>query len=71
MSEHQRYRSIFRPGLLEWRLRIVTGGGSEIGRCPYFGRDTAHRRRHALAQCVNGYGPLRARPGIENDPGCR
>ncbi len=29
----QRYRSVFRPGLFEGQVAIVTGGGSGIGRC--------------------------------------
>ena len=33
MSEGNRYRSIFRPGLFEGQVHIVTGGGSGIGRC--------------------------------------
>ncbi len=33
MSDGDRYRSIFRPGLFEGQVHIVTGGGSGIGRC--------------------------------------
>ena len=33
MSPAFRYRSIFRAGMLEGRVAIVTGGGSGIGRC--------------------------------------
>jgi citronellol/citronellal dehydrogenase len=30
---HDRYRSVFRPGLFAGQVMIVTGGGSGIGRC--------------------------------------
>jgi NAD(P)-dependent dehydrogenase (short-subunit alcohol dehydrogenase family) len=33
LSETTRYRSVFRPGLFDGKVAIVTGGGSGIGRC--------------------------------------
>jgi citronellol/citronellal dehydrogenase len=32
-ASNERYRSVFRPGLLEGRTVVVTGGGSGLGRC--------------------------------------
>jgi citronellol/citronellal dehydrogenase len=32
-ADSQGYRSVFRPGLFEGRVALVTGGGSGIGRC--------------------------------------
>ena len=33
MTSGTRYTSVFRPGLFEGQVAIVTGGGSGIGRC--------------------------------------
>jgi citronellol/citronellal dehydrogenase len=33
MSQAERYRSVFRPGLFDGQTVVVTGGGSGLGRC--------------------------------------